>query len=225
MMTDNNSSTPRSSFSPQSIERTLRIDGERSSAFFNTAIRVARLDSRLRELAGVQNPDARKAYRQACEAYSKAIGMFEDELTSIERDLGATRRGPRNAGAGNNANRPRRDKKPPQNGNQGNKPSPTPASGNAKSNQQEQKPDQPLEAKEQKQPREAKPQKQQPAAKKQKPSGPQQPAGQAVAETGAQANAEHSSNAGVMGAAALSESPAPAAQPAESTSPAEAAVL
>jgi len=207
-MTDNNISTSRSSYSPQPTERTLRIDGERSSAFFNTAIRVARLDSRLRDLAGVQNPDARKSYRQACEAYSKAIGMFEDELSSIERDLAVTRRGPRNAGANNGATRPRRDKAPAQTGAQRNTPN-----GSSKSNL----PEQTLEAKAQKQPQEAKAQKQpqeakqqpqeakkqqqqqqQPReAKKQKPNAPQQQADQRVNQAPAPApsNAPQSQHA------------------------------
>lgn len=92
-----NNTIQRPTHEPQAMERTLRIEGERSSAFFGTAIRVARVDSRLRELAGVQTADGRKAYRQACEGYTQAIGMFEDSLSTIERDLEMNNRRAREA--------------------------------------------------------------------------------------------------------------------------------
>ena len=90
-----------------SMERTLRIEGERSASMFGLAVRVARIDQRLRELAVRQGPNPRKAYRLASTSYEQAIGMFEDALGKIERDIEIM---PRRAPEGAN----RRDRQPKQ---------------------------------------------------------------------------------------------------------------
>ncbi len=88
-----------------SMERVLRIDGERSASMFGLAVRVARVDQRLRELAVRQGPNPRRAYRLASTSYEQAIGMFEDALVQIERDIDIT---PRRAPEGAN----KRDRQP-----------------------------------------------------------------------------------------------------------------
>lgn len=70
-----------------SMERTLRIEGERSASMFGLAVRVAKIDQRLRELAVRQGASPRKAYRLASSSYEQAVGMFEDALSHIERDI------------------------------------------------------------------------------------------------------------------------------------------
>lgn len=90
-----------------SMERTLRIEGERSASMFGLAVRVARIDQRLRELAVRQGPNPRKAYRLASTSYEQAIGMFEDALGKIERDIEIM---PRRAPEGAN----KRDRQPKQ---------------------------------------------------------------------------------------------------------------
>lgn len=94
-----NESTPNRTISAPSVqERTLRIDGERTAAMYTLSIRVARLDNRLRELAGVPNAEGRKQYRQATEGFQRLLGEFEDRLTQIEKDADMnSRRGARSA--------------------------------------------------------------------------------------------------------------------------------
>lgn len=72
---------------PQVPERILRIDGERTAAMYTLAIRVARLDSRFRELAGNPSVEGRKQYRAGNEGFARAIGVFEDALMQVEKDV------------------------------------------------------------------------------------------------------------------------------------------
>ncbi|QHF00429.1 hypothetical protein LCG56_28985 (plasmid) [Pseudomonas cannabina pv. alisalensis] len=81
---------------PQIPERTLRIDGERTAAMYTLAIRVARLDTRLRELAGNPTVEGRKQYRLGNETFARILGVFEDGLMQVEKDVDMnSRRGPR----------------------------------------------------------------------------------------------------------------------------------
>lgn len=72
---------------PQIPERTLRIDGERTAAMYTLSIRVARLDTRLRELAGNPTVEGRKQYRLGNEAFARLLGEFEDGLMQVEKDV------------------------------------------------------------------------------------------------------------------------------------------
>ncbi|WP_439126266.1 MAG: hypothetical protein ACNJA3_28265 (plasmid) [Pseudomonas rhizophila] len=72
---------------PQIPERTLRIDGERTAAMYTLAIRVARLDTRLRELAGNPSVEGRKQYRMGNETFARLLGEFEDGLMQVEKDV------------------------------------------------------------------------------------------------------------------------------------------
>jgi hypothetical protein len=67
--------------------RVLRIDGERTGRLFTNAIRVGRIDKRLRELSLSTNADSRRQFRLGDEGFSKAIGDFENALDQIEKDL------------------------------------------------------------------------------------------------------------------------------------------
>lgn len=72
--------------------RVLRIDGERTGRLFTNAIRVGRIDKRLRELSLSTNADSRRQFRLGDEGFSKAIGDFENALDQIEKDLAFTSR-------------------------------------------------------------------------------------------------------------------------------------
>jgi hypothetical protein len=72
--------------------RVLRIDGERTGRLFTNAIRVGRIDKRLRELSLSTNADSRRQFRLGDEGFSKAIGDFENALDQIEKDLAFTTR-------------------------------------------------------------------------------------------------------------------------------------
>ncbi|MDF9778835.1 hypothetical protein [Pseudomonas baetica] len=76
--------------------RVLRIDGERTGRLFTNAIRVGRIDKRLRELSLSTNADSRRQFRLGDEGFSKAIGDFENALDQIEKDLAFTSRSSRN---------------------------------------------------------------------------------------------------------------------------------
>lgn len=82
-----NETTQVRNTAPQLPERTLRIDGERTAAMYTLAIRVARLDSRFRELAGNPSVEGRKQYRSGNEGFARALGEFEDALMQIEKDV------------------------------------------------------------------------------------------------------------------------------------------
>lgn len=82
-----NETTQVRNTAPQLPERTLRIDGERTAAMYTLAIRVARLDSRFRELAGNPSAEGRKQYRSGNEGFARALGEFEDALMQIEKDV------------------------------------------------------------------------------------------------------------------------------------------
>ncbi|MCK1788926.1 hypothetical protein [Pseudomonas violetae] len=92
----NETNPPRQSTAPSVPERVLRIDGERTAAMYSLAIRVSRLDQRLRDLAGVSTVEGRKQYRQATEGFQKHIAQFEDGLAEVEKDADVnSRRGGR----------------------------------------------------------------------------------------------------------------------------------
>ncbi|MGE8063942.1 hypothetical protein [Pseudomonas sp. NPDC089569] len=81
--------------------RILRIDGERTGRLFTNAIRVGRIDKRLRELSLSTNADSRRQFRLGDEGFSKAIGDFENALDQIEKDLAFTRRSSKTTPQGN----------------------------------------------------------------------------------------------------------------------------
>lgn len=92
----NETNNARQSTAPSVPERVLRIDGERTAAMYSLAIRVSRLDQRLRDLAGVSTVEGRKQYRQATEGFQKHIAQFEDGLAEVEKDADVnSRRGGR----------------------------------------------------------------------------------------------------------------------------------
>lgn len=72
--------------------RVLRIDGERTGRLFTNAIRVGRIDKRLRDLSLSTNADSRRQFRLGDEGFSKAIGDFENAIDQIEKDLAFTSR-------------------------------------------------------------------------------------------------------------------------------------
>ncbi|MHC5194937.1 hypothetical protein ACYSUW_14380 [Pseudomonas frederiksbergensis] len=76
--------------------RVLRIDGERTGRLFTNAIRVGRIDKRLRDLSLSTNADSRRQFRLGDEGFSKAIGDFENALDQIEKDLAFTSRSNKN---------------------------------------------------------------------------------------------------------------------------------
>ena len=65
----------------------LRIEGERTAAMWANAVRVSRIDIRLRELASSTSAEGRKLHRVGDTAYSQAKAAFEDALSQIEKDL------------------------------------------------------------------------------------------------------------------------------------------
>jgi len=65
----------------------LRIEGERTAAMWANAVRVSRIDMRLRDLAASTSAEGRKLHRLADTSYSQAISTFEDALSQIEKDL------------------------------------------------------------------------------------------------------------------------------------------
>lgn len=67
--------------------RMLRIEGERTARMFANAIRVSRIDARLRELSLSTKSEQRKQYRLGDEGFTKAMAQFEDLLTLIEKDV------------------------------------------------------------------------------------------------------------------------------------------
>lgn len=81
--------------------RVLRIDGERTGRLFTNAIRVGRIDKRLRDLSLSTNADQRRQFRLGDEGFSKAIGDFENALDQIEKDLAFTSRSNKTAPQGN----------------------------------------------------------------------------------------------------------------------------
>lgn len=82
-----NETSQARTLAPQIPERTLRIDGERTAAMYTLAIRVARLDTRLRELAGNPTVEGRKQYRLGNETFARLLGEFEDGLMQVEKDV------------------------------------------------------------------------------------------------------------------------------------------
>lgn len=67
--------------------RMLRIEGERTARMFANAIRVSRIDARLRELSLSTKSEQRKQHRLGDEGFSRAMAQFEDLLTMIEKDV------------------------------------------------------------------------------------------------------------------------------------------
>lgn len=80
--------------------RILRIEGERTAGLYANAIRVSRIDKRLRDLSLSTASEQRRQFRLGNEGYAKAVAQFEDALDQIEKDIANTSR----SGNGNQRN-------------------------------------------------------------------------------------------------------------------------
>lgn len=70
--------------------RMLRIEGERTARMYANAIRVSRIDERLRVLSLSTKSEQRKQHRLGDEGFSQAMAQFEDMLSIIEKDIANT---------------------------------------------------------------------------------------------------------------------------------------
>lgn len=83
----NDNSAARNKPEASNNTKELRIEGERTAAMWANAVRVSRIDLRLRDLAASTSAEGRKLHRIGDSAYSQAIAVFEDALSLIEKDL------------------------------------------------------------------------------------------------------------------------------------------
>lgn len=83
----NDNSAARNKPEASNNTKELRIEGERTAAMWANAVRVSRIDMRLRDLAASTSAEGRKLHRIGDTAYSQAIAVFEDALSLIEKDL------------------------------------------------------------------------------------------------------------------------------------------